>query len=211
VIVNVTEQWHNGAMPNINPVAKKWELDLADRVGRAVTARRKELGLTAMDVAQRAGALGYPITRQAVAKIENNGRGGKVDVAELIVLAGVLETSPLQLLYPDLVDGAVDVLPGMEVTSLHAVDWFGGNEILDLANLSNQRPIYAGDYLGGTVRLDRACRVGRARDLVIRLASTPDWEMGPGTEHFLRALNELGRAKADARREGLVVEDANDG
>ena len=134
-----------------------------------------------------------------------------MDVAELIVLAGVLEISPLQLLYPDLVDGAVEVLPGMEVTSLHALDWCSGNEILDLGNASNQRPIYAGDYLGGIVRLNRACRVGRARDLVIRLAATPDWEMGPGTEHFQRALSELGRAKADARREGLIVEDANDG
>ncbi len=211
MFVFVTEQWQDGVMPNIHPVAKTWELALADRVGRAVAARRKQLGLTAKDVAEGTAALGYPMTRQAVAKIENNSRAGKLDVAELIALAGVLELSPVQLLFPDLVDGAVEILPGMEATSLQAVDWFSGNEVLDIGNVSNQLRIFTAGYFGGVARLNRACRVGRARDLVDRLARTPAFEMGPGTDEFQKAMNELSRAKAEARREGLIVQDANDG
>ncbi|MCH9668944.1 MAG: helix-turn-helix domain-containing protein [Actinomycetia bacterium] len=92
-------------MPNIDPVVKAWELDLAARLGQAVQTRRNALGLTAQQLAQRTADLGYPITRVAISKIEGNKRAGKVDVAELIVLAKALEMPPVLLLYPGFPEG----------------------------------------------------------------------------------------------------------
>lgn len=197
------------SMPIIDPNAKKWELDLAERVGRAVAARRKDLGMTAMDVAAKTADLGYPITRQAVAKIENNSRAGKVDLAELIVPAAALDLSPLQLVFPDLVDGPVEILPGREATSLRAADWFAGNAFLLESNHSEY--MHKVGYLAGIEPLRQAVDVGRARDFVVSLlAHSRQFGMGPGTPQFQDAMTELQRKKADARRTGLVVKDEHD-
>lgn len=209
MIDNVPRQCEDVAMPIIDPAAKKWELDLSERVGRAVSIRRKALGMTAMEVADKTAGLGYPITRQAVAKIENNNRAGKVDVAELIVLAAALDVSPLQLLYPDLVDGPVEVLPGYEVTSLRAADWFAGNAFLQEPNHS-EYALKVG-YLVGIEPLRKSVDVGKSRDFVVSLlAHSRQFGMGPGTPQFQDAVTELQRVKEDARRAGLIVEDERD-
>ena len=80
-------------MPSIDESAKAWELELSGRVGAAVQARRKALKLTALDLADKCRELGYPITRQAISKIETNNRRGKIDLAELLVLAEVIAAS----------------------------------------------------------------------------------------------------------------------
>ena len=98
-------------MPNIDPRAKAWQESLSARVGATVQRLRTELGLTAVQLSERTRQLGYPISRVAITKIENNSRAGKLDVAEWIVLAYALDVSPGGLLYPDLPDGPVEVLP----------------------------------------------------------------------------------------------------
>jgi transcriptional regulator with XRE-family HTH domain len=140
-------------MPNIDPDAKAWELDLAARVGDAVQKRRNALGMTAQDLARRTADLGYPVTRVAISKIEGNMRAGKLDVAELIVLAKALDMPPVLLLYPGYPEGydvtvddlhraevdqtgdapftvsfaaEVETLPGVTETSRDAVLWFAG-------------------------------------------------------------------------------------
>lgn len=105
------------AMPNIDPRAKAWELELSRRVGAAVQRLRTELGLTAVQLSERTRGLGYPISRVAITKIENNSRTGKLDVAEWITLAYALDVAPGALLYPDLPDGRVEVLPGWVLPS----------------------------------------------------------------------------------------------
>lgn len=104
-------------MPNIDPKAKAWELSLSERVGATVQRLRTELGLTAVQLSERTRELGYPITRVAITKIENNSRAGKLDVTEWIVLAYALDVPPGALLYPDLPDGEVEVLPGWVLPS----------------------------------------------------------------------------------------------
>jgi transcriptional regulator with XRE-family HTH domain len=113
-------------MPNIDPAAKKWELDLAKRVGQAVQRRRNALKLTAQQLAERTAELGYPITRVAISKIEGNKRAGKFDVAELLVLAQALKIPPALLLFPDYPDGPVQGLPGNERKSVEGVWWVSG-------------------------------------------------------------------------------------
>lgn len=105
-----------------------WQRDLAKRVGSAVADRRKELGLTAQQLAQRCGDIGVPIHRTTITKIEN-GRP-RFDLGELVVLAEALKTAPLALLYPgpysDAADLRVEVLPGQEVSPQVAAAWFSG-------------------------------------------------------------------------------------
>jgi transcriptional regulator with XRE-family HTH domain len=117
-------------MPNIDPGAREWELDLAGRIGKAVASRRKALGLTAVEVADRTKELGYPITRVAVAKIENNGRAGKIDVAEILVLAAALDLPPVLLLLPSYPDGEAELLPGRPAKDGDSLAWITGTGTL---------------------------------------------------------------------------------
>jgi transcriptional regulator with XRE-family HTH domain len=120
-------------MPNVDQAAKAWELELSGRVGAAVQARRKALRMTAVQLAERTKELGYHITRVAISKIEGNLRAGKIDVAELLVLAVALEIPPALLLFPTFPggpDGTVELLPGSEVPLPKAVDWLSGMALL---------------------------------------------------------------------------------
>jgi len=69
--------------------------------------------------------LGYPISRAAIANYES-GRKKGLDVAELLVLATALRIPPLTILFPELPDGPVELLPGVHTTSWDAAAWFSG-------------------------------------------------------------------------------------
>jgi transcriptional regulator with XRE-family HTH domain len=114
------------AMPNIDVGAKQWESDLAERVGLAVATRRKALRWTAVQLSERTRQIGYPISRVAITKIEKNARAGKLDVAELIVLATALDIPPGLLLFPDYPQGQVEYRPGAMTSSFRALRWFSG-------------------------------------------------------------------------------------
>ncbi|WP_052493108.1 helix-turn-helix domain-containing protein [Rhodococcus sp. MEB064] len=114
-------------MPNIDREARRWQLDLAARVGQAVRYWRDDVrGYSASRLSERCADLGYPISRVAVSKIENNVRAGKLELAELMVLARALDVSPVQLVYPSLPYGGVENTPGAEERSLDALMWFVG-------------------------------------------------------------------------------------
>jgi transcriptional regulator with XRE-family HTH domain len=114
-------------MPKIDVAAKAWELTLAERVGKAVQKRRKALKWTGVELAEQTAELGYPITRVAISKIEGNSRAGKLDVAELLILAAALDIAPVLLLAPGFpTDGQVETQPGHSVDSRQAVKWFSG-------------------------------------------------------------------------------------
>ncbi len=117
-------------MPYIDPRARDWELDLAGRFGAAVLARRKTLKLTAVQLAAKTKELGYPISRVAISKIENNQRAGKVDVAEVLVLAVALEIPPALLLFPGYPDDDVNLTPRITGTGSEAVQWISGESKL---------------------------------------------------------------------------------
>lgn len=119
------------AMPNIDEEAKAWQMEQAARVGKAVARRRTKLGMTAVDLADRTRELGYPISRVAISKIENNARAGKIDISEVTVLAAALQIPPILLTYPDLPGGEVRALPNIEsVESYKALRWFIGDSSL---------------------------------------------------------------------------------
>jgi transcriptional regulator with XRE-family HTH domain len=123
-------------MPNVDEGAKAWELALAATLGGAVLHYRKELKLTAVQLAARTKKLGFPISRVTITKIEQNMRVGKLGVAELVVLADALEVSPLNLLYPGLADQPCSYLPNQEMPTLAAKNRFVGEATWPVAQIS---------------------------------------------------------------------------
>lgn len=81
--------------------ARSWRVHRGFAFGRAVAHARRDLGLSASELASRTSALGFPITRGTIARIEGNHRDGKVDLTEVVVLAEALEVPPLSLIYDE--------------------------------------------------------------------------------------------------------------
>jgi transcriptional regulator with XRE-family HTH domain len=114
-------------MPSVDTEAKAYETTRSGWFGNAVSWRRNALRLTASELARRTAELGYPISRGAIAKIESNVRSGKIDVAEVLVLAAALDIPPVLLLFPQVAtDGGTVILPNFMTKEDDAVRWMAG-------------------------------------------------------------------------------------
>ena len=194
------------AMPNIDEAAKGFELDLAGRVGAAVQARRKALKMTAVRLAERTQELGYPITRVSITKIETNNRRGKLDIAELLVLAAALNVPPVLLVFPNYPEGEVELLPAHLARSDEAVRWMSGVSVLP-AKTRDEDVIDIGP---GNQGVDLVGAVGRMEALepehvqILLLLKSSD-QTDDDYEHMVRnheerwrtALREIANAKAE--------------
>jgi transcriptional regulator with XRE-family HTH domain len=100
-----------------------WVEGLHRRMATAIkTARASRSARWLADETKR---LGYPISRAAIANYES-GRKKGLDVAEILVLAAALRVPPLSILFPELPDGTIELLPGLQTTSWDAAAWFSG-------------------------------------------------------------------------------------
>lgn len=99
----------------------QWESGLHVRVAKAIKALRGNR--SAQWLADRTAELGYPITRAQIANYES-GRKKGLDIAELIVIAAALETSPVCLVFPGPYQNQVEVLPGRDSSEFVAAQWF---------------------------------------------------------------------------------------
>ena len=117
-------------MTKIHEGAQAWEKSISARFGEAVMKRRKALGLSATQLWEKTVQLGYPVTRVAISKIENNTRNGKLDIGEILGLAWALDIPPALLLFPDYPDGTVDIVPGVSGGGASAVRWISGQSTL---------------------------------------------------------------------------------
>jgi transcriptional regulator with XRE-family HTH domain len=190
-------------MPNVDQAAKAWELGLAGRVGRVVQGRRKALNMTAQDLAERTRELGYPVSRQAISKIEGNFRTGKLDVAELFILAVALDMPPALLLFPSFPSGTVELLPDdREATGDQGVRWLAGDRPLPARRIDRERgiseePVNVGTQLVAAVReRDLLSREHLHADLMAttRPCADPDetsrWtRLADGLENQLATVN----------------------
>ncbi len=103
-----------------------WSGQVARTVAREVRRLRGIQGMSAQQLADRCTELGMPsITRAVLADLEN-GRRLWVGVAELMVLARALSTTPVGLLYPDPCAAEVQMLPGVKAIGPFALQWFSG-------------------------------------------------------------------------------------
>ncbi|TWS20631.1 helix-turn-helix transcriptional regulator [Tsukamurella asaccharolytica] len=104
------------------------DADLPARVAAAVRVARTKRGLTAAQLSDRTAQFGKTISRAVISDLET-GRKKTLDVAELISLSAALDTSPAVLLFGDqLADGEVELLPGLKMTAIAALQWFSGIE-----------------------------------------------------------------------------------
>lgn len=115
--------------------AAEWRREFVERVGKAVQAARGKR--SAQWLADRTAEIGTPISRTAISNLEN-GRKGTIDLADLTVLAAALRVPPVQLIFPDLIDGPVEVIPNVTVDSHEAMAWFTGE---DWAESSRTTPV----------------------------------------------------------------------
>lgn len=106
-------------------VVDTWEVEHARRIGKEVQRLRKSAKLTAQQLGDRMEKIGLKMTRQAISDLENE-RRRYVTTAELIVLAAALNTSPVALVYPGPYQREIDAMPHVELTELHAAQWFSG-------------------------------------------------------------------------------------
>lgn len=100
----------------------EWSSRLVAAVAGSVYAQRKRRKMSAQQLADACGRLGYSVPRSVLTNLEN-GRRETVSLAEWLVLAAALQVPPLLLLFPV---GRVDVvepLPGVEVPPMHALHW----------------------------------------------------------------------------------------
>ena len=121
-----TDQATVPRMGEAESVFTGWAAAQAYEIGQRVAQRRKDLGLSAPDLAGRCEALGMPsFTRQVIMRLEH-GRREAVSVAELAVLAAALEIAPLLLLYPVGQADETEYLPGHRAAPWDAARWWSG-------------------------------------------------------------------------------------
>lgn len=106
-------------------VDAEWASELVKRVGAQVKVRRK--GRSAKWLSERTAELGYRISPTVIAKLDSGHRGDVLSVAEWLVLGAALDVPPILLLYPDMPDGLVDMLPGVPRPSSWAAAWIQGD------------------------------------------------------------------------------------
>lgn len=103
--------------------AKAW----TTAIGQRIQAERKRREITAQGLADATERLGYTVTRNTIASLEN-GRKELLSLQELVVLARALEIAPVALMYPidtnDMVRVPAD--PPVEVPAFRAARWFSG-------------------------------------------------------------------------------------
>lgn len=77
----------------------EWEDRIKANVAGEVRRRRKEMGWSAQDLADRCERLGHPIPRNVIANMES-GRRASLPLVDVMVLAAALETYPGCLIFP---------------------------------------------------------------------------------------------------------------
>jgi transcriptional regulator with XRE-family HTH domain len=77
----------------------EWADRVKANVAGEVRRRRKEMGWSAQELADRCEQLGHPIPRNVIANMES-GRRANLPLVDVMVLAAALETYPVCLVFP---------------------------------------------------------------------------------------------------------------
>ena len=114
----------------------EWTDQVKATVAAEVRRRRKELGMSAQDLADACADLGHPIPRNVIANMES-GRRSTLPLVDVLVLAAALRTPPVLLIYPLGYLEDVQKLPlENPVSTWEALRWFTG-ETGDSLGLKN--------------------------------------------------------------------------
>jgi transcriptional regulator with XRE-family HTH domain len=116
----------------MNASNPEWGAEAVHALGKRVAAARERRGLTVQQLSERIAELGAPIGRVTLAKLEN-GLRHSVTPYEVIAMAAALQVSPLELIWPIGYDARLEILPGVKLPPLEAVNWFCGGMTLELS------------------------------------------------------------------------------
>lgn len=108
-------------------VLKTWTGRLAASVGERVKHYRttREPRMSAQQLADATEKLGHTLTRATIAGMES-GKRGTVTVADILVLAAVLDVAPVLLVFPVGTTRPVELAPDTYMDPLDAADWWSG-------------------------------------------------------------------------------------
>jgi len=174
---------------------RSWAEDTTDRIADAVKALRGKR--SAQWLADRTKELGHPISRTAISNLEVK-RKRSVDVPELVVLARALGVTPLQLLYPDLPSGEVEVLPGHRTSSWSAAQWFAGRGPYEATDKKGKVFLDYADRDNGGRLLQLSLRHDELLKILYRM---PTSLTGPNGMVYNQALDTVADQIHDIRRE----------
>ncbi|MBY6709054.1 helix-turn-helix transcriptional regulator [Rhodococcus sp. BP-241] len=164
-------------------MTQEWSQQIVDRVGKEVRRARTAAlpPLSGQALSERTAELGHPISRAVISDLETGRRRG-LDVADLIVLAAALQIAPVQLLFPDLPRGPVNVLPGRPHESHDAMRWFAGESGLFSPSDGWQT------------------KTGEPARVWTREALAPEIDRVTVTRKWLRAITSMRGAQSQIRR-----------
>ncbi|MFE1405218.1 helix-turn-helix domain-containing protein [Streptomyces sp. NPDC058770] len=119
---------HGPKKANDEDDVPEWVDQVMSTVAGEVRRRRKELGWSAQDLADKCEEIGHPIPRNVIANMES-GRRSNLPLVDVMVMAEALNTPPICLLYPVGYVEDVQRLPLQHpTTALDALRWFTGEE-----------------------------------------------------------------------------------
>jgi hypothetical protein len=104
-------------------MSKRWAEEQAETIGTAVRQLRGDR--SGQWLSDETARTGHRVPRTTISELEN-GKRKAVSTAELCLLAWALKVPPIRLLYPNLPDGPVEIIPGRTVPSVVAATWFSG-------------------------------------------------------------------------------------
>lgn len=96
-----------------------------NRIGTSIAAVREERGWKVPDFGRRLRLIDAPISDESLYKIEY-GKRPNISVGQLLMLAYVLDVSPLPLLLPKRADEPIALTPGYYVRAQPAYEWIVG-------------------------------------------------------------------------------------
>lgn len=197
----------------------QWSEELVSRFAAAVRSRRRALGISAQELADRTAALGHPVTRSAIAAWENNARGDRLMIGDAMILAEALNIPIGALLFPRLADGMVEAAPGWEIPSVEALlrlagidegadtPWQGRDDEYDIDSFDERE---SGFLLASNSQWLRNLRI-ELEGLEEDLADSLRGDIGPEGGKYdlpintIRSLISLTRAQI-REKEALVLE-----
>jgi transcriptional regulator with XRE-family HTH domain len=102
----------------------EWHDHVTATVAAEVRRRRRELRMSAQELADKCEEIGYRIPRNVIANMES-GRRAVLPLVDVVVLAKALDTNPICLIYPVGYVAEVQQLPlEHRTTPLDAMEWF---------------------------------------------------------------------------------------
>jgi transcriptional regulator with XRE-family HTH domain len=181
----------------------RWAAGCADVLATRIRHRRAQLRWSAADLAEACVAVGYPIPRNVLLKLESGVRR-YATTSELFVLAAALGVPPVWLLLPVGGETAFEYLPGCEMPVDQALRWVDGTEGVG----GMDQPDGTGVRRTNPDALQTLRLIRLHHDAVGRVTSAREDALAPVRQKQLLEPDELLRALATAVEDARTAERA---